>query len=134
MNRTLKWILYVALGLVALVVVAGVITAVFGGFRYGGAYMMRPGIGFDNHMQFGYDPIRILFGGILCLGVILLVILGIVALVLAIVRGNRPAQIAQPAPTAPPSEIATPEKPCPNCGRMTQEDWKTCPYCGTPLA
>ena len=25
------------------------------------------------------------------------------------------------------------ERPCPTCGRLTQVDWKTCPYCSQPL-
>jgi uncharacterized membrane protein len=131
MSKTLRWILFVLLGLVALAVVAGVFFAVFGSYRYG---MMRPGIWMGDHMRFGYSPIGWIFGGLLCLGIIMLVVIGIVALATALVRGNRPAQVTQPSQATPPSEITTSERPCQNCGRMTREDWKTCPYCGNPLA
>jgi hypothetical protein len=124
MNKTLKWILYILLGLVVIAVVAGIVFAVFGGFGYG---MMRPGIWVGDHMRFTNSPIRLIFGGLLCLGILLLVVLGIAALITAVVRGNRPA------PPTSPTQIAAAEHPCPNCGRITQEDWKTCPYCGTPL-
>jgi hypothetical protein len=128
MSKALRWILYIIGGLVVIALVAAVVTAVFGGVRYGYG-MMRPGIvqfpGY--HMRFGYGEWAWLFGGLLCLGVILLVIVGIVALVAALTRGNRTA------PIPPTSAVTIPEKPCPNCGRMTQPDWKTCPYCGTSL-
>jgi uncharacterized membrane protein len=42
MSKTLKWILYIILGLVALAVVAGLVAMVFNGYGYS---MMRPGIG-----------------------------------------------------------------------------------------
>ncbi|OGO25534.1 MAG: hypothetical protein A2136_02055 [Chloroflexi bacterium RBG_16_54_11] len=130
MNRTLKWILYVLLGLVALAVVALIFYAIFGWYGYGmmRPELARPGVWMWEHMRVGYSPVRTIFGGLLSLGVFLLVVLGIIALVAAIVRGNRTI------PPAPPSAIATPERPCPNCGRMTLPDWKTCPYCGTALA
>ena len=124
MNKTLKWILYILLGVVGLLVLVGVVYAIFGNYRYG---MMAPGLWMGDHMRFGFNPYRGVFIGLLCLGVLLLVVLGIVALVAALVRGNKPPE------SAPPAQITPPEKPCPNCGRITQEEWKTCPYCGTSL-
>ena len=146
MNKVLKWILYILLGLVALSVVAGVVVMVFGGLRYGG--MMGQSIryfGPDVRMMgprgyyfHGGLPI---FGGLLCLGILLLVIVGIVALVNALVNRNKPSQIAPSVPTAtspvqvegPVGEATAPEHTCSNCGKPTQTDWKTCPYCGNPL-
>jgi hypothetical protein len=130
MNKALKWVLYILLGLVVLAVIASIVFAVFGGYRYA---MMNPGIrmmqpyGFQ---RFGFSPLRAIFGGLLGLGVFILVIIGIVALVTALVRGNRPAVYAQPPQAAQP---AAPVRTCPNCGKLAQEDWKTCPYCGTAL-
>ncbi len=40
MNKVLKWILYILLGLVVLGVIAGIVFAIFGGYGY---TMMRPG-------------------------------------------------------------------------------------------
>ncbi len=131
MSNALKWILYVLLGLVILAVIAGIVFAVFGGFGY---VMMHPSIRMMGPYVFSYgarvSPLRVIFGGLLGLGIFILVILAIVALISAIVRGNRPVAYNQPVP---PAQAVAPTKPCPNCGKLTQEDWKTCPYCGTPL-
>ncbi len=141
MSKVLKWILYVLLGLVVLAVVAGVFFAIFSGGH--GYYMMRPG--FRMMQPYGYNnfyPGRAIFGGLFALGVFLLVIIGIIALVTFIVRGNRPATqqpAAQmspasqaPASTSEPMPVTT--RTCSNCGKPAQEDWKTCPYCGNPLS
>ena len=125
MSKALRWILYVLLGLVALAVIAGIVFAAFGAYRYG---VIRPGMRMMESMRFYYfSPLRSIFGGLLGLGVFILVIVGIVALVNALVRSNRPAQPNPPAP------LAAPARTCSNCGRPAQEDWKTCPYCGNPL-
>ncbi len=129
MSNVLKWVLYVLLGLVILAVIAGIVFAIFGG-GYGYA-MMHPGIRmmqpYGYTYRVGISPLRAIFGGLLGLGIFILIIIGIVALISALVRGNRTVVYNQPAPSAAPA------KPCPNCGKPTQEDWKTCPYCGTPL-
>ncbi len=127
MNKVLKWILIVLLGLVALGVIAGIVFAFLGvGHGY---YMMRPG--FRMMQPYGYNtfsPVRSIFGGILGFGVFVLVIVGIVWLVSALVRGNRPAQMTQP------QQPVAPARTCSNCGKPAQEDWKTCPDCGNPLS
>ncbi len=130
MSNVLKWILYVLLGIVVLAVIAGIVFAIFGGPAY---TMMRPGIRMMapyGYYRVGVSPLRAIFGGLLGLGIFLLVIIGIVALISALVRGNRNVVSTQPQQ---PVQPAAPVKPCPNCGKLTQEDWKTCPYCGTPL-
>lgn len=124
MNKVLKWSLYILLGLVILAVVAGIVFAVFGGYGYA---MMRPGFRMMEPMRFYFNPMRSIFGGLLGLGVLVLVIVGIAALVNAVVRGNRPMQ------TPPPAQMTAPTRTCSNCGKPAQEDWKTCPYCGNPL-
>jgi hypothetical protein len=143
MNKVLKWILYILLGLVVLAVVGGFLAMIFGGFGYGmmrpGVRLMEPGIRmmepFYYHRTGGF-----LFAGLLCLGVILLVIVGIVALVYALVNKNKNAQVTAPAPitspvetTSQPAEMTAPIRSCSNCGKPSQEEWKTCPYCGNPL-
>jgi hypothetical protein len=136
MNKVLKWILYVLLGLVVLAVIAGIVFAVFGGYRYA---MMRPGFRFMGPMRYSFSPFRMIFGGLFGLGVFVLVIVGIVALVNALVHGNRPAQMtpsaqmAQPTQMITPAPMSTPSRTCSNCGKPAQDDWKTCPYCGNPL-
>ena len=99
MNKVLKWILYILLGLVVLAVIAGIVFAVFGGYRYG---MMRPGFRMmEPFSEYGFSPFRMIFGGLFGLGVFVLVIVGIVALVNALIRGNRPAQMTSPTPDDP---------------------------------
>jgi hypothetical protein len=124
MNKVLKWVLYVLLGLVILAVIAGIVFMIFGGYGYG---MMRPGIRMMEPFRYHFSPVRSIFGGLLGLGVVVLVIVGIVALVSALVRSNRPAQ------TTPPAQMTAPSRTCSNCGKPAQDDWKTCPYCGNPL-
>src|SRR4030042_1181101 len=132
MSKTLKWILYILLGLVALAVVAGIVFMIFGGYSFGYG-MMRPGFRMMEPYYY-HSPVRSIFGGLLCLGVILLVIVGIVALVNALVNRNKPGQTTAPAQIAtPPNEIMPPTHTCSNCGKPAQEDWKTCPYWGKPL-
>ena len=130
MNKVLKWILYVLLGLVVLAVIAGIVFAVFGGYRYA---MVRPGFRMMEPQRFYFSPMRSIFGGLLGLGVFVLVIVGIVALVNALVHGNRPAQMTPPAQMTTPVQMATPSRTCSNCGKPALDDWKTCPYCGNPL-
>ncbi len=136
MNNVLKWILYVLLGLVILAVVVGIVFAVFGAF--GGYAMMRPGIRMMApyyRVYGGFSPLRGIFGGLIGLGIIVLIIIGIVALVSTLVRGNRRAMYAPPTQPAAPAQtsVASPTRTCPNCGKPAMDDWKTCPYCGTTL-
>ena len=124
MSKVLRWILYVLLGLVVLAIVAGIVFAFVGGHGY---TMMRPGFRMMEPYRFSYSPLRAIFGGLFGLGVFILVIVGIVALVSALLHGSRTTVVQTPA------QVAAPTKPCANCGKPVQEDWKTCPYCGNPL-
>ncbi len=146
MSKVLKWILYVVLGLIALAVIVGIVVVIFGGLGHG-YYTMRPGFRMMEPYHYSYlNPGRMIFGGLLGLGFLILIIVGIVALISVITRGNRPAQVmqatqpvppTQPTPvaemTAPTAETAPLTRTCSNCGRPAQDDWKTCPYCGNPL-
>ena len=128
MTRALKWILIVLLGVIVLAIIAGLVFAFLGAVRYG---VVRQGIQPFQHFQYNYSvPFRglgVIFGGLLGLGFFVLVIVGIVALINALFRGNRPAQMTSQTQTPAPSRT------CSNCGKPAQEDWKTCPYCGNPL-
>ena len=133
MSKVLKWILYVLLGLVVLAIIAGVVFAFFSPARY---VMNHPGIRMMapyGYYRVGISPLRAIFGGLFGLGIFVLIIIGIVALVNAIVRGNRTTMVTQPQQPLQPTQSAAAARPCPNCGKPAQEDWKTCPYCGTPL-
>ncbi len=127
MNRVLRWILYVLLGLVVLAIIAGIVFSFLGFGR--GYVMMRPGYRMMGPYVYTttMHPLGAIFGGLIGLGIFILIIVGIVALVNAAFRGNRPYQ------SPPPAQPAAPARTCPNCGKPAMEDWKTCPYCGNPL-
>src|SRR4030042_5128927 len=137
MNKVLKWILYVLLGLVVLVVIGCIVYVALGGYHYAlvrpGIRMMEPFRYSFNPFRDNFSPFRMIFGGIFGLGMFVLVIVGIVALVNAITRGNRPAQMTPPTQMDTPAPMAAPPRTCSNCGKPAQDDWKPCPYCGNTL-
>lgn len=135
MKNVLKWILYILLGLVILTIVVGIVAMLLGGYGMSrpGLRMMEPGFRVVSPYIM-HSRIGILFGGLFCSGVILLVIVGIVAIIYALTNRNNPSTTNTPSSEiVPPAELTTPLNPCSNCGKPTQEDWKTCPYCGNPL-
>jgi hypothetical protein len=135
MSKVLKWILYILLGLVCLAVVAGIVVG-FAGLSGHGYYMMRPGIRMMTPFYHNYyNPMGGIFRGLLGLGFFVLIIVGIVALVNAIIQGNRRSQAPLPAQVQPTMPVApeAPARTCANCGKPAQADWQTCPYCGNPL-
>ncbi len=123
MNKVLKWILFVLLGLVVLAVVAGIVMFSWR-FGFGG---MRDGYWMMNHMRGFVSPAGLVFAWFFRLGVALLFIVGIVGLVYSLTRGKQPAQ------TTPSATPAMPSRTCANCGKPAQDDWTTCPYCGHSL-
>ena len=128
MTRALKWILIVLLGVIVLAIIAGIVFAFIGAARYGvvrpGFHMVQP---YQSYRSIPFSGIGAIFGGLLGLGVFVLVIVGIVALINALFRSNRPAQMTSQ------TQAPAPSRTCSNCGKLAQEDWKTCPYCGNPL-
>jgi hypothetical protein len=148
MSKVFKWILYILIGLVIIVVISGAVFAGFGALRGFGNGMVRPGLRMmePNIRMMGayqyHNPTWVIFGGLLCLGVILLVIVGIVGLVYALTHRNQPVHnLPATQVTAPPAEVVAPTaeevmpiRTCVNCGKPAQEEWNTCPYCGSPLA
>lgn len=119
MRNLWKWIL----GVLAVALVTFLFSVLFfsgigrGGFGYGGYGMMVRGM----PMMWGWG----MFGGLMMLGMLLIPV-GVVALPVAdgvaLVRG-----------TNTPKAAALSNSPCSNCGRPTQSDWTTCPYCGKAL-
>lgn len=113
MNKVWKWIL-IFLG--ALVVVFLIALAFFGrfGFHRVAALGGYPrGYGMMGWGMMAFHPL----GWLLGLAVLGFAIYGIVALV----SGKRQT----PPPPMP--------KTCPNCGRVVEKDWVSCPYCGHDL-
>jgi hypothetical protein len=105
-----------------------------------------PGHGFPMHPYgevigrrgIGFSPLRMIAGGLICLGFLALIVLAVIALVNALRRPLQPAVTpvvaAPPAPTAVPASAQAPSRACPSCGHPVQDDWSHCPYCGNALA
>lgn len=111
------------------------------GWGWRGMPMRGPGMmGFGRRLPFmGF------LGGLFCLGVLVLFVLGIIWLVRTLQKPKAVAPAVAPlaAPVvtraeavAPVSEPLTPVAevhPCPNCGEPVQESWNHCPNCGEKL-
>ncbi len=112
--------LIVVVALVALLAGVAVIPFFAGRFGLLGGYRGMMGLGRAGMMAYGplawVGILMILFR----LGTLVLIVLGVVWLV---------STLSRPATLAP--IVAT--RPCPNCGRPVQADWRNCPYCGTAL-
>jgi len=164
MKTSTKWIIGILVGVVVVTVVAclGVlawnIVVPGGGWEYG----LRSGrLWSDQRMPFhGLDPddmpmsgfqmrtgswfgffglARLLGGALLCLGLPLLIIIGVVLLIRnnSTQTGGGQVETSAPPTQVPAQTAETPEpqpaNPCGNCGKPVQSDWSNCPYCGNPL-
>lgn len=146
MSKSTKWILGIGIGLICVIALVAFGYLAFSwwsgsgwmmgahGFRAWGdrgeipfqRMPMHPGWEMPYSRFGGFTALRIVAGGLLCLGVLGLIGLGLVALV----RGlNRPSQTAE-KPVLP----VEPAQVCSNCGRPVQNDWNHCPHCGNPLS
>jgi hypothetical protein len=158
MKTALKWILGILIGLilVAAVVAIGFMVAGRSGWGHGmmesraihpwdgGRVMpwrdmpMQPYGGMFHRPFGGFFPLATLAGGLFCLGVLVLIVLGIIALVRALSRPKQPAAspapVIEPAPAPAPALVEVAAHPCPTCGRQVQEDWHHCPHCGADLS
>ena len=96
-----------------------------GGDNGFGPGMMGRGYGYHGMMRggFGFFPFGGIFMGLIGLTILGLAVYGVVALF-----NRRPAPAMVTAPVAPVSTHT-----CASCGKPTQDDWKTCPYCGNSL-
>ena len=121
MKKSIVWMLAIVLGILLL---AGLILPwVFGGTGYSmmGSYgMMGRNFGYMHPMGgFGMG-----LGWLFLLAVLVLLGLGIASLI-KYLSGPR---TASKAPVLPASNLS-----CSNCGKPSQPDWSTCPYCGNSL-
>jgi len=99
---------------------------------------MRPNRWAPAGLLRGFFPFGGLIGGLVCLGFLSLVVLGIVALVISLMRSKKPAAVAPsqvgPATPGEGEEMAIPARTCSNCQQPVMDDWSHCPSCGTALA
>lgn len=92
---------------------------------------MHPGGWFNTRGFIGFSLLRMLFGGLFWVGLIILSVIGIVFLL----QGRKSTQ-PLPAPAAQtPIPETSPAQPrnCANCAHTVQDDWSHCPYCGNSL-
>jgi hypothetical protein len=142
------------LGLVVIAVLVGVGFMVFGFHAYRSEARLMPGFsqrgygimpygGFEHMrapgmMGRGWSPLGGFFGGLICLGFLVLLVLGIIWLVRSLRRPTTVASVptavaSMPAPVSQSTPEVMPEavvNPCKRCGKPLQDDWKVCPHCG----
>ena len=150
MSKTIKWIIAILIGLLALAAIAAAGFWIFTHWNGSGWMMSERSFRFEdndrvlpwrgmhpNMMPFGgmrgqwlggFFPLGMLFGGLLQLGILALVIYGIYALVRGLIQPRQ--AVVMPAPAATP-QAAPATHACANCGFAVQEGWKHCPNCGT---
>lgn len=121
MKKTILWIVIVVLGI--LLLAALILPWVFGGTGYG----MRPyggmmGRDFDYMHPMGWAGMGL--GWLFLLAILVLLGLGIASLIKYL---SEPKSKSNPA--VEPQKIQV----CPSCGKTSQPDWSTCPYCGNSL-
>jgi hypothetical protein len=145
MKTSTKWIIGIAIGLLCVVALVAFGYLAFNWWS-GSDWMMETrafrtwGDGRDQPWQRmpmhpnwempytrfgGFYPLRMVASGLICLGLLALIVLGVVALARGLIRPSPPTKV----PVAP----VTPSKACSNCGRLVQDDWSHCPYCGAVI-
>lgn len=113
---------------VSLIVIVALLAFFWIGTMFGGGYGgygMMDGYGRPSMMgNWGYSPFNwfgmglgMIFIWLIPIGILALIVFGVVSLVRN--TGNPPQ--------------STSLTPCANCGKGTQADWQTCPYCGNAL-
>jgi hypothetical protein len=100
--------------------------------------MMQPDSGFSLARLSFFNPFRLIFLCLVCVGFLVLIVLGIVYLVSP--KKRAPVETTPPAQTIAPTAAPVVSQPadeaahtCSHCGRTVQEDWSHCPYCGASL-
>jgi hypothetical protein len=112
------WFVVIALGLVILLFLPSLLIGRSSMGGYGG--MMGPGMmdSFRYLNPLGFFGMALMW--LIPAGLLVLLVIGAVALVNGLTRSGSPAS-------------SVPDRKCSNCGKSTQVDWATCPYCGKSL-
>jgi hypothetical protein len=91
-------------------------------------YVGRPG-GIMMTMSFLFLIVPLCLFGLLVIGAVIVLVM--------VLRPRStprpPIPPAQPVQTVSSPAPNEPLQTCPNCGRVVQQDWTHCPYCGAPL-
>ena len=121
MKSTTAWVVAIVLILVILLALPGLLR--FAGLGWYGGMMGGRGM---MGGYYGYFPLGFLGMGLMLLvpvALLALVVVSVVALMNRLPRTHSPS--SHPA--------AASSRACPNCSKLAQSDWNTCPYCGTSL-
>jgi len=147
MKKVWKWVIGIVLGLFVLAVLVGVGFMAFRGFhavrvqdgytrgwsQQGPGRMPNDGFGLPMRGpgmmdRGGMMPFLGFIGGLVCLGILVLIGLGIIWLVRAT---HKSARVESPATSMDPAEMPAPTMDtCKKCGKPIQAEWNNCPYCG----
>jgi hypothetical protein len=121
MKKTIAWIVGIVFGILLL---AGLFLPwIFGGAGYGmHPYGGMMGRGYGYMQPFGWGIMGL--GWLFMLAVLVLLGLGIASLI---------KYLSAPKPDSTPKSLPPSTQNCSNCGRPSQPDWNTCPYCGNNL-
>ena len=93
------------------------------------------------HPGFGGFGLSFL-GWLIPLGLFVLLVLGGIGIILSLRRPSVASAPAAPMGVSTPAAMVEPAAPveqegptltCPNCAKIVQKDWVTCPYCSHPL-
>ncbi|MHB9034671.1 MAG: zinc ribbon domain-containing protein [Anaerolineae bacterium] len=150
MRRGWKWVIGIALVVVAAFIILGLLFSYLGFGRgypavYGGRAPYGPWMMQRFPMMGGYYMGWLGFGlrALLWLGLFALVILGVISLFRpggqywprdkeSTTQPTSPA-VQGTKPNAEQAEVKPALERCPSCGHEVQPDWSVCPYCGTKL-
>jgi hypothetical protein len=143
MNRTIKWIIGILVGLLLIAAIGAVAYFGFGrwygygmmgasrfpGWEGRGVMPMHPGefYGRSGFRTGGFFWLGMLPHLVFSLGVLIFIVLGVIYLVRLL--GGQHSHVAA-TPQTPAIEATA---SCSNCGKAVQADWSHCPYCGNPL-
>lgn len=121
MKKNLGWIIAIVLGVLLLAAV------VLPWFFTGSGFGMRPYGGMMGREFGGMHPMGwagMGLGWLFGLAILVLLGLGITSLI----KYLSEPRATYTAPASPPERSS-----CSSCGRASQPDWNTCPYCGNDL-
>ncbi len=145
MSRVLQWLI----GICFVLVTAAIIFSLAAPFVISRMGLAMPGVGPRIGGGFGFYGPGHMFGGrmmggfglpFLGLGMFIvpvLIVIGVIALIVALFTRRSPAPAAaMPAPSASmpaPVAPAPATTPCAHCGQPLEAGWKACPYCGEKI-
>ena len=112
--------------------IVGIVIAVIALFLFGGGMMWgNRGYGMMGNMMGGYGMMHRGFSPLGWFGMGLgMIFMWLIPIGILVLIGFGVASLVRNTGNPPQASSLT---PCSNCGKGTQADWQTCPYCGNSL-